>query len=114
VKGAQTRSCSWAVLVEDPTKEVAGVGRPFLILLEAGEPGWRVWRLQSQRPVGTVAVGMLDVDPKDLLEWPRPTIGSPSRHSARTVAPSVRRTRWLWVPAPASPAPRQSLRGTSR
>ena len=27
-----------------------------------------VWRLQQQCPVGTVAVVMLDVDPKDLLE----------------------------------------------
>src|SRR5215217_4466428 len=30
--------------------------------------GRRLWRLQQQRRVGTVAVVMLDVDPKDLLE----------------------------------------------
>src|SRR4030095_16735330 len=40
----------------------------LVILAQDGQLGRRVWRLQQQRPVGTVAVVMLDVDPKDLLE----------------------------------------------
>jgi hypothetical protein len=46
-----------------------------------------VWnrRFQPEGSVGTVAVVVLDVDPKQLLEVSRPTISSQSRHSARTV-----------------------------
>jgi hypothetical protein len=36
-----------------------------VILAGDGQPGGRVWRLQPQRPVGTVAVVMLNIDPKD-------------------------------------------------
>lgn len=64
LKGAQTRSCSLPVLVEDPTEEVAAVRLAPMILVEDGEPDARIWRLQQQRPVGTVAVVMLEVDPE--------------------------------------------------
>jgi hypothetical protein len=37
-------------------------------LTEDGEPGRWIWRLQRQRPVGTVAVVVPGVDPKDLLK----------------------------------------------
>ena len=40
----------------------------LLILADHGQPGRRVWRLQPQRPVGTVSVVMPDVDAEDLLQ----------------------------------------------
>jgi len=40
----------------------------LLILANDGQPGRRIWRLQSKRPMWPVPVVVLDVDPKDLLE----------------------------------------------
>jgi hypothetical protein len=40
----------------------------LVVLTEDGQPGGRIWGLQSERPVGTVAVVLSDVDPKDLFE----------------------------------------------
>jgi hypothetical protein len=68
VKGAQTRSCSMSVLMEEAAEQIASVYNALVILAKDGQLGRRVWQLQQQRPVGTVAVVMLDVDPKDLLE----------------------------------------------
>jgi hypothetical protein len=69
VKGAQTRSCSSPVLVEQAAEQVTSMHSAALVVLtEDGQPGGRIWGLQSERPVGTVAVVMLDVDPQDLLQ----------------------------------------------
>ena len=54
--------------MEEAAEQVASVYNALIILAQDGQLGRRVWRLQQQRPVGTVAVVMLDVDPKDLLE----------------------------------------------
>jgi hypothetical protein len=55
-----------------PWEESTGAGRVdarrSVILAEVGQPAGRVWWLQSERPVGTVSVAMLDVDPQDLIK----------------------------------------------
>jgi hypothetical protein len=56
-----------------------------MILPAHGEPGGRIWWLQPNRPVGTVAVVMLDIDPEDLLEVAAADDQQPVQHSARTV-----------------------------
>jgi hypothetical protein len=71
--------------MEEAAEQIASVYNSLVILAQDGQLGRRVWRLQQQRPVGTVAVVMLKVDPKDLLEVAAPTISSQSRHSAWTV-----------------------------
>ena len=40
----------------------------LIVRTEDGQPGGRIRRLQHERLVGTVAVVMLDVDPKDPLQ----------------------------------------------
>ena len=40
----------------------------LIVRTEDGQPGGRIRRLQHERPVRTVAVVMLDVDPKDPLQ----------------------------------------------
>jgi hypothetical protein len=72
LKGAQTRSCSLSVLMEEAAEQVASVYNALVILVQNGQLGRRVWRLQQQRPVGTVAVVVPDVDAKDLLEVAAP------------------------------------------
>jgi hypothetical protein len=57
-----------SVLMEEAAEQIASVYNALIILAKDGQLGRRVWRSQQQRPVGTMAVVMLDVDPKDLLE----------------------------------------------
>jgi hypothetical protein len=54
--------------VKQTAEQVASTHGALVILAEDGQPGGRVWRLQPQRPVGTMSVVMLDVDLQDLLE----------------------------------------------
>ena len=54
--------------MEEAAEQIASVYSALVILAKDGQLGRRVWRLQQQRPVGTVAVVVLDVDSKDLLE----------------------------------------------
>jgi len=68
VKGAQTRSCSSAVLVEESAEQVASTHGAPVILGADGRPGQRIWWSQPECPVGTVAVVMLDINPEDLLQ----------------------------------------------
>ncbi len=56
-----------------------------LALTDDGQSGGLVRCLKPKRPVWTVLVVVLDVDPQDLLQMAAPTISSQSRHSARTV-----------------------------
>jgi hypothetical protein len=58
-EGCATRSCSLSVLMEGAAEQVASVYIALIIFPQGGQLGRRLWRLQ-QRPVGTVAVGMLD------------------------------------------------------
>jgi hypothetical protein len=40
----------------------------LIVRTEDGQPGRPIRRLQHERPVGTVLVVMLDIDPKDPLQ----------------------------------------------
>ena len=71
--------------MEQAAKQVASLHTAAIILAQDGQPGGWVWRFQPKRPVGTMLVVVLDIGTQDLPRWPRPTISSQSRHSARTV-----------------------------
>ena len=66
--GAQSRSCSLPVLVEQTAEEVASAHGASVILARNGQRGERVWGTMHECSVGTVAVVMLDVGAQDLLE----------------------------------------------
>jgi hypothetical protein len=46
--------------MEEAAEQVASVYIALIIFPQGGQLGRRLWRLQQQRPVGTVAVVMLD------------------------------------------------------
>jgi hypothetical protein len=68
LKGAQTRSCSSPVFVQETAEEVASVHSAPVIRARDGQLGRRRWRLQSECPVRTVGVVVLDICPKDLRQ----------------------------------------------
>jgi hypothetical protein len=67
VKGAQTRSCSLSVLVQQTAEQVAPTHSALLILGVNGQPGGLIWRLEPERPVRAVFVVVPDLDPQDPL-----------------------------------------------
>ena len=67
-KGAQTHSCSSPVLVEQATEQVSSMYDALAVVGDDGQCGGGVRRLKLERPVGTMAVVVPDVDPKDLLK----------------------------------------------
>jgi hypothetical protein len=71
--------------VEESTEQVASTHGASVILAEVSQPAGWVWWLQPERPVGTVHVVMLDVDPQDLLQVAAADDQQPVQHSARTV-----------------------------
>jgi hypothetical protein len=68
LKGAQMRSCSSAVLVQQTAEQVAPTHSGLLILGDNGQPGGLIWRLEPERPMREVFVVVPDVDPQDPLE----------------------------------------------
>jgi hypothetical protein len=58
------RSGSSSVLMEEAPKEVASVHSGSPILSDVGQPGGWIRRLQPERPVRTVGVVVLDIDPQ--------------------------------------------------
>src|SRR5215218_6111000 len=62
------RSCSSPVLVKQATKEVASAHPGSRSLADQVQPGGWTRRFQRERPVGTVAVVVLDIHPEDLLQ----------------------------------------------
>jgi hypothetical protein len=62
------RSCSSPVLVKQATKEVASAHPGSRSLADQVQPGGWIRRFQPERPVGTVAVVVLDIHPEDLLQ----------------------------------------------
>ena len=70
--GAEIRSCSSPVLVEEPSEQVTSL-YPGLATLadEVQTNGW-TWRLQPERPMRSVRVVMLDVDPEHLFQVASP------------------------------------------
>jgi hypothetical protein len=71
--------------MEETAEQDTSAHLTSFILTDDGQSGGSVRRLKLERPVGTVPVVVLDVDPKDLLQMAAPTISCQSRHSARTV-----------------------------
>jgi hypothetical protein len=73
------RSCSLLVLVHETTEEIASVNLGRLIHADEGEwDGW-IRRLQRERPVRTVGVIVLHVDPQPLLEGAAPEDQQPAQ-----------------------------------
>jgi hypothetical protein len=111
--------------MEEAAEQVASVDNALVILAQDGPLGRRVWRLQQQRPVGMVAVVMLDVDQKDLLEVAAPddqqpvqTLGPDRPHPAlgvrvRRGAPTGVRSTSLPSERNTSSKPRQNLASRS-
>jgi hypothetical protein len=59
------------ILLEQAAEPVSPL-HTAAILADDGWTGPWIWRFQLERPVGTVDVVMLDVDPKHLLQVPSP------------------------------------------
>jgi hypothetical protein len=70
---------------EGGPKEVASAHPGSPSLADVGQPGGWTRRFQPKRPVWTMPVVVLDIDPEDQFQVTRPTISSQSRHSARMV-----------------------------
>ena len=68
----QRHSCSSSVLMEETAEQVAATHRGFLFLAGHDPISGMVRRLKQERPVGTVPVVVLDMDPKDLLQMAAP------------------------------------------
>ena len=62
------RSCSSSVLMKESPKEVASVHSGLPILSDVGQPGGWTRRFQPERPVWTMPVVVLDIDPEDLFQ----------------------------------------------
>jgi hypothetical protein len=54
--------------MHESAEEITSLHGASGLLAVHGRPGGRIWRFQPQRPVGTVAVVVPGVDPKDLLK----------------------------------------------
>jgi hypothetical protein len=79
------RSCSSAVFMEETAEPIAAADLTLLALADDVQTGGWIRRLQPERPVRTMTVVVVDIDPKHTLQVPWPTISSQSRHSARAV-----------------------------
>jgi hypothetical protein len=86
LKGAQMRSCSSAVLMEQTTEQVASMKAALAILADKVQPGGWDRRLKLERPVRTMGVVMLDVDSEHLLQMPAPDDQQPVRRPCLGVA----------------------------
>jgi hypothetical protein len=100
---------SSVVFVEEPAEQVTSTHGASVILAEPDQPDGWIWRLQHQRPVRTVAVVMLDVDPKDLLQVvaandqrPVQALGADGPYPAFRVR--VRLGRWNGVTSTSPPS----------
>jgi VIT1/CCC1 family predicted Fe2+/Mn2+ transporter len=76
------RSCSSPILVQAAAEQVssmhhASMHHAPLILTDDGRPGWSVRWLKPERPVGTMAVVVLDIDPQNLLQVRSPNDQQP-------------------------------------
>jgi hypothetical protein len=85
LKGAQTGSCSSPVLMQQTAEQVTSTHPAVVILADDGQPGGWSWPGTPERPVGTVAAGMLDLDPEHLLQMAAADEHQPVRHWVRTV-----------------------------
>ena len=63
--------------MEQTAEQVTSEHSTFLTLTDGGQSVGSVRRLKPERPVRTVPVVMLDVDPKDLLQMAAPNDQQP-------------------------------------
>ena len=68
VWGAQRRSCSWPVFVEQTAEQIASTNLARLILVDNRQPSRSVRCLKPERSMRTMPVVVLDIDPQDLLQ----------------------------------------------
>jgi hypothetical protein len=68
--GAEIRSCSPPILMQQPAEQVAAVHLGSMISAGGGQPSGSVRCLKSEGPVWTMPVVVLDGDPQDLLQVP--------------------------------------------
>src|SRR6266567_4580955 len=101
LKGAQMRLCSLAVLMEQTTEQVASMKAALAILADKIQLGGWDRRLKLERPVRTIGVVMLDVDPEHLLQVPAPdeqqpiqALGADGPHPALYVRVCSWRPHW--------------------
>jgi hypothetical protein len=62
------RSCSSSVLTKEATKEVASAHPGSPVLADQGQTGRWARRFEPKRPVRTMPVVVLEIDPEDLLQ----------------------------------------------
>src|SRR5829696_2161679 len=74
--GAEMCSCSSAVLMEETAEPIAAANLTSLTPADDVQTGGLIRRLQPERPVRTMTVVVVDIDPKHTLQVPRPTISS--------------------------------------
>ncbi len=87
--------------MEEAAEQVSSMHAALAILAVEGQPGGWTWRLQSERPVRTVPVVVLDVDPEYLLEvaaaddqQPVQALSADHTNPALRVGIGVRRLHW--------------------
>jgi hypothetical protein len=68
VWGAQRRSCSWPVFVEQTAEQIASTNLARLILADNRQASRSVRCLKPERSMRTMPVVVLDIDPQDLLQ----------------------------------------------
>jgi hypothetical protein len=68
VWGAQRRSCSWSVFVEQTAEQIASTNLARLILADNRQPSRSVRCRKPERSMRTMPVVVLDIDPQDLLQ----------------------------------------------
>ena len=95
------RLCSLAVLMEQTTEQVASMKAALAILADKIQLGGWDRRLKLERPVRTIGVVMLDVDPEHLLQVPAPdeqqpiqALGADGPHPALHVRVCSWRPHW--------------------
>src|SRR5512132_3895658 len=70
--GAEMRSCSSAVLMEETAEPIAAANLTSLTLADDVQTGGWTRRLQPKRPVRTMTVVVVDIDPEHTLQVPSP------------------------------------------
>jgi hypothetical protein len=63
--------------MQETAEQVTSAHLTWFILTDDGQSGGSVRRLKLERPVGTVPVVVLDIDPKDLLQMAAPNDQQP-------------------------------------
>ena len=99
--------------MDETTEPVTSVHASRLILADGSQPSLLERRLQPERPVRSMTVVVLGVDPKDLLKVGAPENDKPVQ-ALGAHRPDPALGVWPWVPGPASSAPGHPPSGPRR